>query len=181
MLILVNVDDISGEVIPHIIEGLMDRGAENVHAIQSITKKGRLEYIFLVDAPEKHIETLGAFLVTEVGTIGMRILESRHICFEYRFKQMRLTAETTQEPQQAMVRVKEVLDDEGEVVSVKAEYEDLREAVVQFERAGAGVSLTALKRTVEQAALGQGDGCYREVEVECIGGNADGENFASTG
>jgi hypothetical protein len=181
MLILVNVDDISGEVIPHIIEGLMDRGAENVHAIQSITKKGRLEYIFLVDAPEKHIETLGAFLVAEAGTIGMRVLESRHICFDYRFRQMYLTVETARGAQRAVVRVKEVLNDAGEVVSVKAEYEDVREAVVGFERAGRPVSFTTLKRAVEQAALGQVDGCYRNIKVEDIGGSADEEDLASTG
>lgn len=41
MLLLVNVDDISGEVIPHVIDGLMARGAESVHVVQAITKKGR--------------------------------------------------------------------------------------------------------------------------------------------
>ncbi len=181
MLILVNVDDISGEVIPHIIEGLMDRGAENVHAVQSITKKGRLEYIFLVDAPEDSIEPLGAFLVAEVGTIGMRVLESRHICFNYRFKQMHLTAETARGSQQAIVRVKEALDDGGEVVSVKAEYEDLRAAVGGFEQVGVSVSFTTLKRTVEQAALGHADGCGRTIKVTSMGGGTDGEDLTSIG
>jgi uncharacterized protein (DUF111 family) len=181
MLILVNVDHISGEMIPHIIDGLMARGAESVHAIQSITKKGRMEYIFLVDAREEQVDTLGAFLVAEVGTIGMRVLESRHICFDYRFRQMRLTVETAQGPREAVIRVKEVLDDEGEVVSVKAEYEDLREAVVGFERAGVGISFTAVKRLVEQAALAQGDGCCRNIEVGSIGGDTDEEDSASIG
>lgn len=46
MLLIVNVDSITGEALPYLIDGLMARGASSVHAIPAITKKGRSEYIF---------------------------------------------------------------------------------------------------------------------------------------
>lgn len=166
MLILVNVDDISGELLPHVIDGLLARGAANVHAVQSITKKGRLEYIFFVDAPGERLDELGSFLVSEVGTIGMRILESRHIRFDYRIRDMRLTIREGEKPVQAVVRVKEIYNGDQQVVSVKAEYEDLRSALTQFEEAGLRISFAALKRLVEQNAMGQSNGSQGYIHVE---------------
>ena len=169
MLLLVNVDDISGEMIPHVIEGLMARGAESVHMVQTIAKKGRLGFLLFVDAPEERVEAMGGFLASEVGTLGLRVFEPRHVCFEYRVVQVRLTARTGSDPVQTLVRVKEVLNEEGRVVSVKAEYEDLRVALVQFEQAGMGVSLAALKGLVEQTALGQENSALQSIQAEYSG------------
>lgn len=166
MLILVNVDDISGELLPHVIDGLLARGAANVHAIQSITKKGRLGYIFFVDAPEEHLDDLGSFLVSEVGTIGVRVLDSRHIRFDYRIRNMRLSVRESERAVEALVRVKEIYDGDQQVLSVKAEYDDLRSALAQFENAGVRVSLAALKRLVEQNAAGQSNGSQGAIHVE---------------
>jgi uncharacterized protein (DUF111 family) len=168
MLILVNVDDISGEIIPHVINGLISRGAESVQALQSVTKKGRLGYIFLIDAPEKAIDRLGGFLVAEVGTIGMRVLDSRHIRFDYRIRKVRLTARANGELAWAQVRVKETRNGQGQIVSVKAEYGDLQSALTQFEEAGIHMPLTALKRLVEERAMGQSDRSPDHIEVESI-------------
>jgi uncharacterized protein (DUF111 family) len=183
MLLLVNVDDISGEVIPHLIEGLMARGAESVHVVQAITKKGRLEFLFFVDAPAEQVETLGGFLAGEIGTLGVRVFDPRHIRFEYRLRQVRLTAQSVKDPVQVPVRVKEILGQESQVVSVKAEYEDLRAAVAQFEQVGLGVSFGDLKRLVEQVALNQesnwlGDvGGVHTIQAEVLFG--EGEETAS--
>ncbi len=168
MLLLVNADDISGEAIPHVIDGLMARGAESVHVVQAITKKGRLEFLFLVDAPEEQVETLGGFLASELGTLGVRVFDPRHIHFEYRVRQVRLIAQAGGEPVQVPVRVKEVLGEDGRVLSVKAECEDLRAALVQFEQAGAEVSFAALKGLVEQTALGQENRVLRGIQAEYL-------------
>ena len=45
---MVNVDDVSGETVPHVIDGLIARGAKSVHVVPAITKKGRPEFIFLL-------------------------------------------------------------------------------------------------------------------------------------
>jgi uncharacterized protein (DUF111 family) len=166
MLLLVNVDDMSAEGLPYVIDGLMARGAKSVHVVQAITKKGRLEFLFFVDAPEERVETLGGFLASEVGTLGVRVFEPRHIRFEYRVRKMRLIAQTGGEPVQVSVRVKEILGREQQVISIKAESEDLQVALAQLEQAGSGISFTALKGFVEQAALGQENSALQGIQVE---------------
>ncbi|HEY67666.1 MAG: hypothetical protein DRI79_06225 [Chloroflexi bacterium] len=166
MLFLVNVDDISGETVPYVIEGLMARGATNVHVMQALTKKGRPEYLFLVDAPEEQIEALGGFLAAELGTLGLHIVETHHVRFEYQVRHVRLTAQIDEGLIRVLVRVKEVLNREGQTVSVKAEYEDLQAALARFRQAGVSVSLAALKGLVEQTVLGQEEGFYRGIRAE---------------
>jgi len=117
-------------------------GANSVHVVQAITKKGRLEYLFFVDANSEDVERLAAYL----APIG-------------------LIAQTEGEPVRATVRVKEILD-KDQVISRKAEYEDLKLALAQFERAGLPISYVDLKGFVEQAATGQGSLTLRGIQVE---------------
>jgi uncharacterized protein (DUF111 family) len=168
MLLMVNVDDISGELIPHVIDGLMARGAGNVHVLHSLTKKGRLEYLFLIDAPETAVDGLGAFLASELGTLGIRVFDTSHIRFEYRFCQVRLlwNRPDSNQDNSALVRVKQILNHQGEVVSVKAEFDDLRQLVNTLEDAGKSVSLSGLKRIVEQAALRQDNVMFEGIKAE---------------
>jgi len=125
MLLLSNVDDISGELIPHAIDGLMARGASSVHVVQAITKKGRLEFLFFVDAEQEYIESLASYLALELGTLGVRVFDPDHIKFEYRVCRVRLTTPEA-EGAQALVRVKQLLGSEGQVLSVKAELDSCR-------------------------------------------------------
>jgi uncharacterized protein (DUF111 family) len=152
MLLLANVDDISGEGIPHVINGLMEQGAESVHVVQAITKKGRFEYLLFVDAPSDRVEPLADYLACELGTLGVRAFDPKHIRFEYKFSQVRLTVSTHGEPIELLIQVKQVLGRDGQVISVKAEHEDLQAACVRLREIGEGASLAALKRLVEQAA-----------------------------
>lgn len=169
MLLLVNVDDVSGEAIPHVIDGLMARGALSAHVVQAITKKGRLDYLFFVDAPEEQIERLAEFLASELGTLGVRVFDPRHICFQYRVRQVQLTVQAGAKPVQALIRVKEILDqEEKRVISVKAECEDLRSALARLKQAGAEVSFTALKRLVEQTVSGQKDYSLQNIQIEYL-------------
>ena len=166
MLLLVNVDDISGEVIPHVIDELMERGAMSVHVVQAITKKGRLEFLWYIDAPEEHVEKLGGFLAGELGTLGVRVFDPHHIRFEYQVRQVQLTIQTAHGPIQMTVRVKEVLDDDGHIISAKAERDDLGAALAQLQRAGEQISLSALKGLVEQTALRQQHRVLNSIEAD---------------
>lgn len=53
MLIMPTIDDLPSEGIPYIIEKIMDSSAKNIHILNVYTKKGRVEYIILVDFEEK--------------------------------------------------------------------------------------------------------------------------------
>lgn len=148
MLLLVNIDDISGEVIPYAIDALMARGAASVHVVPAITKKGRMEYLFFIDAPADRVKEMAGYLACELGTLGVRAFEPQHFCFDYRFLQVRLEAagvETT-------VRVKALLDEGAQVLSIKAEADDLQEAMEKLGRDVDHLSFKALKNLVESVA-----------------------------
>jgi uncharacterized protein (DUF111 family) len=154
MLMLVNVDHVNGEALPYFIESLMARGAQNVHVVQAITKKGRWEFLIFVDAPEEKIEPLGNFLVSELGTIGLRVFETRHVKFDIQILQFRLIiCKGEQELYRQPVRVKLIRNSQGELGSIKAEYEDLQTCVKQLQQMEVEFPLSALKKLVEHMAL----------------------------
>jgi uncharacterized protein (DUF111 family) len=169
MLIMVNVDNIAGEAIPHIVEGLLARGAQNVHVVQAITKKGRWEFLFYVDVPEEKIEPVGDYLVSELGTLGFRVLETRHVKFEYETVQLQLVVcdkKTGQELLREPICVKLIQNSQGALASVKAEYEDLRACVAQLQQMGLDISFTALKEMIERSALGEKHESCKNLRVE---------------
>jgi uncharacterized protein (DUF111 family) len=157
MLFMVNVDDVSGETISHVIEGLMALGAGSVHVTQAITKKGRPEFLFFVDSPKDRVDELGSFMASELGTLGIRVIETRHIRFDYRVREVLLSERGNEHPLEVPVLVKEIKNNEGRVVSVKADYENLKTAVTEFRQVGLKLSFTALKGLVEQTVLGRKD------------------------
>jgi uncharacterized protein (DUF111 family) len=168
MLLLVNTDDVYCEAIPHIIDGLMTRGAKSVHVVQAITKKGRPEFLFFIDAPAEQVDALAVYLAGEIGTLGVRVLDPRHICFDYRFRPVQLTARAPQGPVTATIRIKEILDEKGKLLSVKAESDDVHEALVHFQQAGLPTSFVALKSLAEQTALKDSCHALQAIEAVCL-------------
>jgi pyridinium-3,5-bisthiocarboxylic acid mononucleotide nickel chelatase len=169
MLIMVNVDNITGELIPYIIEGLLTRGAQNVHAVPAITKKGRWAYLFYVDVPEKMIEQVGDYLVSELGTIGFRVFNDRHVTYEYKVVPVHVIArekKTGQELLRKSIRVKLIQSHKGTLASVSAEYEDVRACVLQLQQMGFNTSFSFLKETIEYSvAEKQGNGYSISMEL----------------
>lgn len=71
-----NVDDISGEVLAHVIDKIMANGAKDVSVIQTITKKGRPSHIISVICDSDSVNQLLNLLVSETETLGVRIRTS---------------------------------------------------------------------------------------------------------
>lgn len=76
VIIETNIDDVSGEVLAHTVDKLMDAGAKDVTIIPAITKKGRPSHIVTVMCDSESASRLGDMLVSETGTLGMRIRTS---------------------------------------------------------------------------------------------------------
>ena len=74
-----NIDDISGEILGHLIEKIMDQGAKDVSIYPGITKKGRPTNLVCVICDESIVDTIIDTLVLETGTLGIRISESNRI------------------------------------------------------------------------------------------------------
>ncbi|MFY9383051.1 MAG: nickel insertion protein [Acetomicrobium sp.] len=156
MLILVNTDNISGESVPYLIDGLMDRGASSVHAVPATTKKGRNEFLFFIDMPEACLKEISAFLALELDTLGLRIIEQKHLSFG---PTSALTIRIYHKdfPERFFeVRVKELFDEFGETISCKAEYEDLKQAMHFFEDV-TSISFKNMKSAVELAGMSRED------------------------
>jgi len=154
MLLLVNADNVSGEGLPYLIEGLMDRGASSVHAVPAITKKGRSEFLFLVDAPADRLEELGAFLALELDTLGMRVFEPQHFPFTPVRIMTVAIGPSEGGPGFPGVRVKAIAGSDGKVFSCKAEHDDLVAAIGEI-TADRPFSFKNLKASVELAAISE--------------------------
>jgi len=132
-------------------------GAGSVNVVQTITKKGRPGFLFFLDAPADRVETLGSFMAGELGTLGVRALEPRHVSFNYRIINVPVIHSRKRNPLETSVRVKEILDGEGRAVSVKAEHDGLKTALRQLKDRGLEISLVSLKGLIEQTVLGKKD------------------------
>lgn len=174
MLVLVNADNVSGEGLPYLIDGLMERGASSVHAVPAITKKGRSEFLFFIDAPRSSLEELGRFLALELDTLGLRVMEPEHLPFAPVRPLVVRVFQRGRPERFSEVRVKQVDDASGAALSCKAEYEDLKKALDFFEGA-ANVSFKSMKAAVELASMtceeiqvGSLAFCTLPAEPECL-------------
>src|SRR5574338_169174 len=71
-----NVDDVSGEVLAHVIDKIMATGAKDVSVIPTMTKKGRPSHMISVICNQKDVDKLAHILISETGTLGIRIRSS---------------------------------------------------------------------------------------------------------
>ncbi len=138
---MINLDDLNLELLPAYIEGLLRSGAKNAYFVNGITKKGRLGVLLLVDLEDERKEEVINFILSEIGTIGIRILKDEHISFTY------LTDIILIEINGAKFRVR-VKKREKENAWVKAEFDDLKK-IWEME----GIPIAALKSLVEAFVL----------------------------
>jgi len=71
-----NVDDVSGEVLGNMIEKIMTHGAKDVTISSAITKKGRPTNLVSVICDSETMNSIMDLLVTETGTLGVRVRTS---------------------------------------------------------------------------------------------------------
>jgi hypothetical protein len=71
-----NIDDISGEVLGHMIDKIIANGAKDVTVAPAITKKGRPTNLVSVICDSSSVNTVLETLISETGTLGIRIRSS---------------------------------------------------------------------------------------------------------
>ncbi len=163
MLMMLNVDDISGEAVACTIDDLMERGANSVHVVPALTKKGRPEYIIFVDAPEHLIHDLAKYLASELGTLGVRIIEHEHLSLPYRKVDVLVECSAADLAESIPVGVKCFEDEQGLTLRVKAEREDIKAALAMLRRTGVALSLQSLKSLVEMVAQSGREGSLGDI------------------
>jgi pyridinium-3,5-bisthiocarboxylic acid mononucleotide nickel chelatase len=117
-----NVDDVTGEILGHTIEVLLEEGAKDVSIIAGVTKKSRPCQILKIIANTQDIEHLSRILMEETGTLGVRVC----LCERHVINRELLHVNVTVEGIMEQVKVKVAKDNKGEVISIKPEYEDMK-------------------------------------------------------
>ena len=74
-----NIDDVSGEILGHLIEKIMDQGAKDVSIYPGITKKGRPTNLVCVICDDTKVDVIVDTLISETGTLGIRISNSNRL------------------------------------------------------------------------------------------------------
>ncbi|WP_230742117.1 nickel insertion protein [Methanooceanicella nereidis] len=154
MLVMAAVDDVSGEIVPYVIDRTMSAGANNVFVVNAFTKKNRMQYIVFVDVEEDRLEAVCDLLAIEFGTIGVRIFESRHRMLPYESETKVISVSDGKDVIEAKVRVK-YLKKNDRVISLKAEYEDIKSLAMELSEKSKHIALSKLKSMIEAEAFGK--------------------------
>ncbi len=144
-----NTDDVSGEVIAHVIARCMEEGARDASALPLVMKKGRPGNLIRVICPQDKSLALAKLLARELGTLGVRCTPAVH-----RFIADRTTGEVpvTIAGQVRTLPVKYGWLD-GRVYTVKPEFDTAQKLALEL-----GISA----RSVLQAATDAGWRAVRE-------------------
>ncbi|HJJ30197.1 MAG TPA: DUF111 family protein [Methanocorpusculum sp.] len=118
-----NIDDVSGEIIGYAVERLLASGAVDVFVTQGFGKKHRPVFVLSVITTLDQHQKLVEVLMEETGTLGVRIREEPRIVAG----RIRRSYTFIISGQEFSVRVK-VSKHCGRVISVKPEFEDMKQA-----------------------------------------------------
>jgi uncharacterized protein (DUF111 family) len=86
-----NVDDVSGEIMGNLIEKLMTTGAKDAFISHGITKKGRPTNLVTVISDNETYEKIANVLISETGTLGIRINKSNRILVPRTINQIKIS------------------------------------------------------------------------------------------
>jgi uncharacterized protein (TIGR00299 family) protein len=117
-----NVDDVTGEVLGHLIELLMQAGALDVSVLPALMKKGRAGFVIRAIAKAEDTELLARVMIRETGSLGVRVFPSIHRLVAER-EERNVQVEICGRIYQPQVKVSRM---DGELLSVKPEYEDCK-------------------------------------------------------
>jgi uncharacterized protein (TIGR00299 family) protein len=88
-----NVDDVSGEIMGNLIEKIMDDGAKDASIYHGITKKGRPTNLVSIICDFTTMEKITDTLITETGTLGIRVSSSDRITVPRTTNEVKITLE----------------------------------------------------------------------------------------
>lgn len=151
LLILVQVDDATGETLQHVTDRVIAAGARNVQILGTTTKKGRPGHVYLIDLPSEREDDVATILAVELGAWGYRILESRHRHFDIRLERRSVHVARGDDAVNTEVRCKYIRNG-GRLLAVKVDHDDLVRLQAVLAQQGADVSVRVLRTACEREA-----------------------------
>lgn len=150
LLLMAQVDDVSGEVLQDVAERLHAAGAHNIQVLASLAKKGRPGHVLLVDIDASREDDVAIVLGLELGAWGYRVLESRHRHFDITRSQRRVTIASGAGAFEHVLGCKHIRKGER-LLGFKVEHADLVSLRNALDARGEPTSLTHLRAAVETA------------------------------
>ncbi len=139
-----NVDDVTGEVLGNLVDGLLEMGALDVAIIPTTGKKSRTGHLIQVIARPADSNKLIRKIIEETGSLGVRIMPTRHRLIALR----RSEAVTVRIGSEAhTISVKIATDQHGTVLNVAAEFGDAAKLAKRL-----GIPVKHVIRVAEQEA-----------------------------
>ncbi len=115
-----NVDDVSGEVLGHVVDKLIALGASDAYLFSAIGKKNRPSHMVKAIADGSKIDDLTNALINETGSLGVRVYPCTRRLVSREVSEIDVTIGGTSRT----VRVKVARAGNGRSIRVKPEYED---------------------------------------------------------
>jgi uncharacterized protein (TIGR00299 family) protein len=123
-----DIDDVSGEILGFVGEKLVSQGALDIAFIPKIGKKGRPSFILRVLTKLQDLEKLLDIVVKETGTLGVRVMKVHRYIVPNR-DIVKTAVDINGEKYEVRVKISRLGD--GEVISVKPEFEDLKDISIK--------------------------------------------------
>jgi uncharacterized protein (TIGR00299 family) protein len=117
-----NVDDVTGEMIGNMIDVLYANNAKDVTVLQGLSKKNRPSFVIKVLTDKISKDSLIQILLNETGSLGCRVNEINRVTTSRSF----ITIPIRIEDQKFEIKVKIARDSNGEIKSIKPEYDDIK-------------------------------------------------------
>lgn len=119
-----NIDDVSGEILGNMIDKMMNAGAKDVSISHGLTKKNRPTSLVSVMCAVELSEKLIDLLISETGTMGVRVSESQRVVMSRKQHCVNLTLFDKRFDIRYKKRVLDTVDDS--CVEFKIEFDDLK-------------------------------------------------------
>jgi uncharacterized protein (DUF111 family) len=159
-LVMVQIDHLSGELLGGLADRLIEKGAQNVQMIPTLSKKGRPAYLVLIDTSREHLPDLEEFLVSELGVTGWHRIPTEHTHIATQVVSCTMVFPMQTKLLEIEVYGKRIKQD---LTSIRPEHDVCRRVQKSLSvEHGVDVSLHEVERLVEQA-LNSGKRC---VEVD---------------
>ena len=139
-----NVDDVTGEVLRNLVEGLLEIGALDVAIIPTTGKKSRTGHLIQVIARPADSYRLIKTIIEETGSLGVRIMPTRHRLIALRRSEL-ITIRIGGESH--VISIKVATDRHGNLLNVAAEFDEAARLAKRL-----GIPVKHVIRVAEQEA-----------------------------
>lgn len=146
-----NIDDVSGEILGHALQRILDSGAKDAWITPALFKKNRPGHVLHAICDPSDARKIADIMIKETGTFGVRFQQWNRFTLQREVGTVKLQiAGKTFD-----VRVKLAKDGSGRIVRIKPEFEDLR-AIAEAVNMPAREIMDLVMHEVQQAEKREG-------------------------